>query len=252
MRDDFLWNNGTMSERGKHIRVKGGGVQAPGAAGARSAGVAMGRRNQRFIVGAAVCVIVAALAACAVEAVQLNAAVRGGFLVAEDGGHVGGVASVVAEAARTLIFTSILAAVVEELVFRGLLLRALLRWLSERKAILATSAIFALLHMLPVGMSAEAAGGAALAVLSLLLKGAQAFAFGAIMAAIVLRDGNLPIVMALHALFDVIYFAVPVLATGSFPDTYVAASPEQLLPAVLSTLVLLPPAIQGLWWRAGK
>lgn len=141
---------------------------------------------------------------------------------------------------------SILTAVVEELVFRGVLLRAFLKRLSAHKAILATSAVFALLHMLPIGMSAEAPGGMALAVLSLLLKGAQAFAFGAIMAAIVLRDGNLPIVMALHAFFDALYFAVPVLATAAFPDTYIAVAPEQLLPVVLSALVLLPVAILAL------
>lgn len=216
---------------------------------AQQASPATRQRNRRFIVGAAVCVIVAALAACAVEAVQLNAAVQGGFLVAEDGGHVGVVASVVAEHARMLILVSILTAVVEELVFRGILLRALLRRLSVQGALIATSAIFAVLHMLPIGMPAELSDGAALVALSLALKGAQAFAFGAIMAAIVLRDGNLLIVIAVHALFDAIYFAVPVLSTGAFPDTYIAASPEHLLPVALSTLVLLPLAIQGMRQR---
>ena len=205
------------------------------------------RRNQRFIVGAAVCVIVSALAAFAVDVVRLNGVIQNGaFAVVPDAsGDV--VAGVVGERARELILTSILTAIVEELVFRGVLLRALLRKLSARAVIVATSAIFAVLHMLPFGMPEAVGDWAALAATSLLLKGLQAFLFGSVMAAIVLRGGNLPIVMALHALFDTLCFAVPVLSTGAFPDTYIATAPEQLIPVALSALLLAPAAVSALW-----
>ena len=127
------------------------------------------QRNQRFIAGAAVCVMAAALAAFAVEVIQLNGAVSCGAFVAEDGGQVGITPSVVNANAQTLILVSILTAVVEELVFRGVLLRALLGRLSVRGTIVATSVIFAVLHMLPIGASAEAISSVGLAVLSLVL-----------------------------------------------------------------------------------
>ena len=202
------------------------------------------KRNQRYIIMATICVIASALAAFAVDALQLYSVIQTGAYdtarFAEDA------QSLIAERARTLILVSILTAIVEELIFRGLLLRALLKKLSEFKTILITSAIFAVLHMIPIGATEidlsdpDGKNILILASISLLLKGMQAFVFGMVMAKIVMRDGSLPIVMALHALFDAIYFAIPVLSTGNFPETYLAASPDQLLALAFSTLILVP------------
>ncbi|MEC4183448.1 CPBP family glutamic-type intramembrane protease [Adlercreutzia sp. R21] len=146
--------------------------------------------------------------------------------------------------------TAALTALVEELVFRGVLLRALLRALPHTRALLASALLFALPHALPIGLgSAEAAPDMAAAALSLGLKFAQALAFGLVMASVAaprdhVRASGLAIAVALHGLYDAVYFAPAVLATGTFPATYITAQPNELAALAASILLLAPAAVR--------
>ncbi|MEC4175593.1 CPBP family glutamic-type intramembrane protease [Adlercreutzia sp. R7] len=146
--------------------------------------------------------------------------------------------------------TAALTALVEELVFRGVLLRALLRALPHTRALLASALLFALPHALPIGLSsAEAAPDMAAAALSLGLKFAQALAFGLVMASVAaprdhVRASGLAIAVALHGLYDAVCFAPAVLATGTFPATYITAQPNELAALAASILLLAPAAVR--------
>ncbi|MEY8460764.1 CPBP family glutamic-type intramembrane protease [Eggerthellaceae bacterium 24-137] len=148
--------------------------------------------------------------------------------------------------------TAALTALVEELVFRGVLLQALLRALPRTRALLASALLFALPHALPIGLgSTEAAPDMPVATLSLGLKLAQAFAFGIIMASVAaphdhVRASGLAIAVVLHSLYDALYFAPAVLATGAFPATYITAQPGELAALAASTLLLAPAAVKAL------
>lgn len=148
--------------------------------------------------------------------------------------------------------TAALTALVEELVFRGALLQALLRVLPHPRALLASALLFALPHALPIGLgSVETIPDAAPVALSLGLKFAQAFAFGIIMASVAaprdhVRASGLAIAVVLHSLYDAVYFAPTVLATGAFPATYITAQPGELAALAASTLLLAPAAVKAL------
>lgn len=148
--------------------------------------------------------------------------------------------------------TAALTALVEELVFRGVLLQALLRVLPRPRALLASALLFALPHALPIGLgSAEATPDVAAVALSLGLKLAQAFAFGIIMASVAaprghVRASGLAIAVVLHSLYDAVYFAPTVLATGAFPATYITTQPGELAALAASTLLLAPAAVKAL------
>lgn len=192
------------------------------------------QEQRRWRVGAAVCVMAAAVAAAVLS-------------LADGAAH--GTASTAAgpalgDAGRwlNLLGTCLLTALVEELVFRGLLLRAVLRVCTPRATILITAGVFAAFHGLPIGI--EGTPDLTLVVASLLLKCLEAFAFGIVLAAILFRGGTLPGVIALHAAFDIVYFADPVLATGDFPATYVVTDPAGFAALAAATLLL---AIAALW-----
>lgn len=178
---------------------------------------------QRYRVVAVVCVMAAAMAAAVLSLGELPASTASG-----------------SAAWLTLVGTCLLTALVEELVFRGLLLRAVVRFCTPRAAILITAGIFAAFHGLPIGI--EGSPDLALVVGSLLLKALEAFAFGVALAAILFCGGNLPGVIALHAAFDVVYFAGSVLATGDFPATYMVTSPDGFIALAAATLILAIPA----------
>ena len=194
------------------------------------------QEQRRWRVGAAVCVMAAAVAAAALS-------------LADGAAH--GTASTAAgpalgDAGRwlNLLGTCLLTALVEELVFRGLLLRAVLRVCTPRATILITAGIFAAFHGLPIGI--EGSPDLMLVVASLLLKCLEAFAFGIVLAAILFRGGTLPGVIALHAAFDIVYFAAPVLATGDFPATYVVTTPEGFAALAVATLLLAIAALRAM------
>ena len=145
-----------------------------------------------------------------------------------------------AELIFRLIFTCALVAIVEEIIFRGILLRALLRILKPKAVILITAGMFAILHGIPIGIESTMSVDPFLVAISMALKAVQAFAFG--MAAFVLCGLNLLGVIVIHAVFDLIYFERYVSIIGDFPATYIAASPDALVALVVSVAIIAVPA----------
>ena len=181
------------------------------------------REQRHYRVVVVVCVMAAAVAAAVLSLGDLPAATAGG-----------------SAPWLTLAGTCLLTALVEELIFRGVLLRAVVRFRTPRATILITAGIFAAFHGLPIGI--EGSPGVALVVGSLLLKCLEAFAFGIALATILFCGGTLAGVIALHAAFDIVYFAGAVLATGDFPTTYVVTTPEGFIALAAATLILAIPA----------
>jgi len=124
----------------------------------------------------------------------------------------------------------------EELVFRSLFLRAVRCVCGPKATIVATAVVFAALHGLPIGIEGDPA--AELVAASLTLKFLEALAFGIVLAAMLFRGGTLPLVIALHAVFDIIYFAGPVLIGGDFPASYVVTAPAGFVSLAAATLIL--------------
>lgn len=199
-------------------------------------------RSYRFIAFATICTLASAILSAAIDASLANAVLSGSpSQISVNSGHI-------LSRLQYLVFLSVLTATTEELVFRGIVLRGLQKILSNMKALMISSALFAVLHAIPIGIETiniEAVGAFSIAV-SLVLKFVQAFVFGIVMAGIVLRGGNLAIVSLVHAVFDIIYFAPCVLSTGSFPYTYVTVQPESVLILLVSTFALLPAAVFAL------
>lgn len=213
------------------------------------------RRLAAFVTLALACTMAAAMLACLSE-VAFDAL---GAFGAENAPNVAGGAGDAASSAGTfgarllyLAAASLLTAVVEEIVFRGILLNALMQAVKVNAAICVSAVVFGVLHALPIGVgdavgqgaaSSEAIAGVAFA---LILKFAQSTLFGIVMAGIVVRSDSLPkglaIVVATHAAFDVVYFAVPVLATGGFPSTYAALSGGEFVGTLLSSALMAVPA----------
>lgn len=147
-----------------------------------------------------------------------------------------------AELIFRLIFTCALVATVEEIIFRGILPRALLRILKPKAVILITAGVFAILHGIPIGIENTMSVDPFLVAISMALKAVQAFAFGILMAAFVLCGLNLLGVIVIHAVFDLIYFERYVSIIGDFPATYIAASPDALVALVVSVAIIAVPA----------
>lgn len=225
------------------------------------------RAQRRYLVMASACVVLAALAAALLALPDLPVAGAGGAaaagMTASDAlGAAGAAGMLEADATSTagalgvdacprwlyLVGTCVLVAVVEELVFRGLLLRAVRRACGPKTTIVVTAAVFASLHGLPIGIEGDPA--AELVAASLALKFLEALAFGIVLAAMLFRGGTLPLVIALHAVFDIIYFAGPVLVGGDFPVTYVATTPASFASLAAATLILAIPAVRALRFPA--
>ena len=131
-----------------------------------------------------------------------------------------------AELIFRLIFTCALVAIVEEIIFRGII----------------TAGMFAILHGIPIGIESTMSVDPFLVAISMALKAVQAFAFGILMAAFVLCGLNLLGVIVIHAVFDLIYFERYVSIIGDFPATYIAASPDALVALVVSVAIIAVPA----------
>lgn len=192
----------------------------------------IGQDRRRWRVGAAVCVMAAAVAAAVLSLADGAAPAAAGPALGDAGRWL------------NLLGTCLLTALVEELVFRGLLLRAVVRVCTPRATILITAGIFAAFHGLPIGI--EGTPDLALVVASLLLKCLEALAFGIVLAAILFCGGTLPGVIALHTAFDIVYFADPVLATGDFPATYVVTDPAGFAALAAAALLLAIPALRAM------
>ena len=203
----------------------------------------------RYLAVASACVVLAALAAALLALPDLPVAGAGGATGAAAGGMAardalgagaGGAGADSCPRWLYLVGTCVLVAVVEELVFRSLLLRAVRRVCGPKATIVATAVVFAALHGLPIGIEGDPA--AELVAASLTLKFLEALAFGIVLAAMLFRGGTLPLVIALHAVFDIIYFAGPVLIGGDFPATYAATTPAGFASLAAATLILAIPA----------
>ncbi len=203
----------------------------------------------RYLAVASACVVLAALAAALLALPDLPVAGAGGATGAAAGGMAardalgagaGGAGADSCPRWLYLVGTCVLVAVVEELVFRSLFLRPGRRVCGPKATIVATAVVFAALHGLPIGIEGDPA--AELVAASLTLKFLEALAFGIVLAAMLFRGGTLPLVIALHAVFDIIYFAGPVLIGGDFPATYAATTPAGFASLAAATLILAIPA----------
>lgn len=150
-----------------------------------------------------------------------------------------------------LVGVSALTALVEELVFRGIVLSFLLRHMSKARALWLSALAFALVHGLPIGISTSTL----IALLpfvfvSLALKVMQALLFGVLMGRIILEGGSLLSAIVIHGAFDILYFAPSVLIMGDFPATYAQLSPAELLGTCLSIIILAVPIVTLLMQRS--
>lgn len=158
---------------------------------------------------------------------------------------------------RTLLIVgdSAVTAVVEELVFRGLLLygsvwafRAIDRSAPSAsvvfRAVVLQAVAFALAHVLGLDIPLE--GSSLVTALQLLAKLAQTFLFAVCMAYLLLKTANLLFPILAHFAFDSVYFAPIVLMSGSFPETYLTGSLFDLSIVLMSALLLGIPALRVL------
>ena len=168
------------------------------------------------------------------------------------------------------------AAAVEEVLFRGVLLWACLSWARRRNeayprraprahrhrfaglravvdpvgfAVMASSLIFGLAHLFPEGSLMAPGADIGVAAIQGVLKVTQATLFGAVMALLVVRSpyGSRPFpqralsLMApviVHGLFDLLFWGPLLLTGGVLPSTYLTGNPADLVPLVITTVLL--------------
>ena len=168
------------------------------------------------------------------------------------------------------------AAVVEEVLFRGVLLWACLSWARRRNeayprraprahrhrfaglravvdpvgfAVMASSLIFGLAHLFPEGSLMAPGADIGVAAIQGVLKVAQATLFGAVMALLVVRSpyGSRPLPqralslvapVIVHGLFDLLFWGPLLLTGGVLPSTYLTGNPADLVPLVITTVLL--------------
>ena len=168
------------------------------------------------------------------------------------------------------------AAVVEEVLFRGVLLWACLSWARRRNeayprraprahrhrfaglravvdpvgfAVRASSLIFGLAHLFPEGSLMAPGADIGVAAIQGVLKVTQSTLFGAVMALLVVRSpyGSRPFpqralsLMApviVHGLFDLLFWGPLLLTGGVLPSTYLTGNPADLVPLVITTVLL--------------
>lgn len=168
------------------------------------------------------------------------------------------------------------AAVVEEVLFHGVLLWACLSWARRRNeayprraprahrhrfaglravvdpvgfAVMASSLIFGLAHLFPEGSLMAPGADIGVAAIQGVLKVTQSTLFGAVMALLVVRSpyGSRPFpqralsLMApviVHGLFDLLFWGPLLLTGGVLPSTYLTGNPADLVPLVITTVLL--------------
>lgn len=166
------------------------------------------------------------------------------------------------------------AAVVEEVLFRGVLLWACLSWARRRNeayprrasrahrfaglravvdpvgfAVMTSSLIFGLAHLFPEGSLMAPGADIGVAAIQGVLKVAQATLFGAVMALLVVRSpyGSCPLPqralslvapVIVHGLFDLLFWGPLLLTGGVLPSTYLTGNAADLVPLVITTVLL--------------
>lgn len=166
------------------------------------------------------------------------------------------------------IWLSLETGVVEEVLFRGVILWGLAAWWGregERRAVVVSALLFGLLHLAPEGslvpassweaaasLAGEGFAGAVLAAQGV-LKVTQATLFGLLMGRLTVtspwfvamgwtRARCLAMPIALHVAFDFLYCGIPLLSGIMLPDTYLTGSPGDLV-VLLATIPLLVGAL---------
>ena len=166
------------------------------------------------------------------------------------------------------------AAVVEEVLFRGVLLWACLAWAQRwsesrrrrapnsdgpgrtrvvyhpaRFAVVASSLVFGVMHLLSDGPLVAPGVAMGIAAAQGVLKVVQATLFGVVMAALVVRSPFIacsfpcralalaaPIII--HGLFDMLFLGPLLLTGGALPTTYLTGNAADFLPLVVTTVLL--------------
>lgn len=132
-----------------------------------------------------------------------------------------------------LLGICLLTGLYEESFMRVLGIEAFERALDTKRAILASAALFALLH---VGTPDVSAGQ--LVLLQTALKFGQALLFGVILGALYVRTRRLWPCAFIHVGFDVLYLAPNVLLTGTMPETYASGAVGDTVLLAVSVLML--------------
>lgn len=132
-----------------------------------------------------------------------------------------------------LLSICLLTGLYEESFMRVLGIEAFERALDTKRAILASAALFALLH---VGAPDVSAGQ--LVLLQAALKFGQALLFGVILGGLYVRTRRLWPCAFIHAGFDVLYLAPNVLLTGTMPETYASGAVGDTVLLAVSVLML--------------
>lgn len=132
-----------------------------------------------------------------------------------------------------LLGICLLTGLYEESFMRVLGIEAFERALDTQRAILASAALFALLH---VGAPDVSTGQ--LVLLQTALKFGQALLFGVILGALYVRTRRLWPCAFIHAGFDVLYMAPNVLLTGTMPETYASGAVGDTVLLAVSVLML--------------
>ena len=132
-----------------------------------------------------------------------------------------------------LLGICLLTGLYEESFMRVLGIEAFERALDAKRAILASAALFALLH---VGAPDVSAGQ--LVLLQAALKFGQALLFGVILGALYARMRRLWPCAFIHVGFDVLYMAPNMLLTGTMPETYASGAVGDTVLLAVSVLML--------------
>lgn len=166
---------------------------------------------------------------------------------------IDGEAAILMERLGVLLAASAEAAVVEEVVFRGLLLVLCLHVARERgakrpafAAAMGSSFVFGLMHVVSSPLPPDVSG---LVLAQAALKVVQGTSFGLLMAMLAMRSPRfwqpgprrylaLGVPIAAHFAFDMAYLAPAVMTTGALPATYLTGNPQDV-PLLLVTTVLL-------------
>lgn len=132
-----------------------------------------------------------------------------------------------------LLGICLLTGVYEEAFMRVLGIEAFEGAMDAKRAILASAALFALLH---VGAPDVSAGQ--LVLLQTALKFAQALLFGVILGVLYTQTRRLWPCAFIHAGFDVLYLAPNVLLTGTMPATYASGAVGDTVLLAVTVLML--------------
>lgn len=157
-----------------------------------------------------------------------------------DGGNAAGFvlaalpsASEIVQNLSLLLGVCLLTGLYEEAFMRVLGIEAFERALDAKRAILASAALFALLHVGVPDVSADQ-----LVLMQSVLKFVQALLFGVILGVLYTQTRRLWPCTFIHAGFDVLYMAPHVLLTGTMPATYASGTVGDTVLLAVTVLML--------------